>query len=92
MLSSQGVYAHRRIVSAGYVKEATSVRQMNREGGYGYFFWKYRDGFSLNGKWGQKCYVLPNQNTMITFLSHIEDGSDQIRLCMEKHLLDNGDD
>ena len=91
MLSSQGVYAHRRIVSAGYVKEATSVRQMNREGGYGYFFWKYRDGFSLNGKWGQKCYVLPNQNTMITFLSHMEDGSDQIRLCMEKHLLDNGD-
>ena len=24
---------------------ATSIQQMNREGGYGYFFWKYREVF-----------------------------------------------
>lgn len=88
MLSREGEYAHEQIVSAAYVKEATSVQQMNREGGYGYFFWKYRDGFSLNGKWGQKCYVLPRQKIMITFLSHLEEGSDEIRNCMEKHLLE----
>lgn len=49
--------------------------------------WKYRDGFSLNGKWGQKCYVLPKQRMMITFLSHLEEGFDKIRESMEKHLL-----
>ncbi len=88
MLSREGKYGQKQIVPAAYVKEATSVQQMNREGGYGYFFWKYRDGFSLNGKWGQKCYVLPNKGILVTFLSHMEEGSDKIRDCMEKYLLD----
>ncbi len=89
MLSNEGTYAQKQIVPPAYVKEATSVQQLNREGGYGYFFWKYRDGFSLNGKWGQKCYVLPEQKMVITFLSHMEEGSDAVRKCMEKHLLDH---
>ncbi len=92
MLSDGGKAADRQIVPPEYVKEATSVQQLNREGGYGYFFWKYRDGFSLNGKWGQKCYVLPGQKLMITFLSHMEEGSDALTRCMEKHLLDTGHD
>ena len=92
MLSSEGQYGQQQIVPAAYVKEATSVQQMNREGGYGYFFWKYRDGFSLNGKWGQKCYVLPRQKMMVTFLSHMEEDSDRIHESMEKHLLgENGE-
>ena len=88
MLSREGKYGQKQIVPAAYVKEATSVQQMNREGGYGCFIWKYRDGFSLNGKWGQKCYVLPNKGILVTFLSHMEEGSDKIRDCMEKYLLD----
>ena len=92
MLSNEGKYAQKQIVSPAYVKEATSVQQMNREGGYGFFFWKYRDGFSLNGKWGQKCYVLPARQLVITFLSYMEEGSDRIRICMEKHLLDSRND
>ncbi len=87
MLSCEGKYGQKQIVPAAYVKEATSVQQMNREGGYGYFFWNYRDGFSLNGKWGQKCYVLPKQKMMVTFLSHLEEGSGRIRECMEKYLM-----
>ena len=92
MLSNEGEYAQKQIVPSAYVKEATSVQQLNREGGYGYFFWKYRDGFSLNGKWGQKCYVLPEEKMIITFLSHLEEGSDHIRICMEKHLLNHCND
>ena len=92
MLSNEGKYAQKEMVSPAYVREATSVQQLNREGGYGYFFWKYRDGFSLNGKWGQKCYVIPGQKLIITFLSHLEEGSDPVRSCMEKHLLDCGSD
>ncbi len=87
MLSDGGIYEGKRILSEACVKEAVSVQQMNREGGYGYFFWKYRDGFSMNGKWGQKCYVLPKQKTIVTFLSHMEEGSDPVRECMEKYLL-----
>ncbi|MBQ7359987.1 MAG: beta-lactamase family protein [Lachnospiraceae bacterium] len=88
LLASGGVYEGKRILSKEYVKEATSIQQMNREGGYGYFIWKYRDGFSINGKWGQKCYVVPSKGLMVTYLAHLEEGSGELRACMEKHLLD----
>lgn len=87
MLSHGGVYDGKRIVSEEYVRMATAVQQPCREGGYGYFFWKYRSGFSINGKWGQKCYVLPDRDWVITFLSNIEEGSSAIRDSMERHLL-----
>lgn len=89
LLYNGGVYEGRRLLSEEYVKEATSLQQMNREGGYGYFVWKYRDGFSINGKWGQKCFVLPKEELMITYMGHMESGSDTaaLRASMEKHIL-----
>jgi len=89
LLYNGGVYEGRRLLSEEYVKEATSVQQMNREGGYGYFVWKYRNGFSINGKWGQKCFVLPKEELMITYLGHMESGSDTaaLRASMEKYML-----
>ena len=87
VLYNGGEYDGKRIVSENYVKRATAVQQMNREGGYGYFIWKYRDGFSINGKWGQKCYVLPNDELMITYLSHVDDNAG-VRESMEKHIID----
>lgn len=82
-----GTFEDRRILSEAYVREATSVQQMNREGGYGYFLWKYRDGFSINGKWGQKCFVLPEEKVMVTYLSHMEEDSHLLKESMEKHIL-----
>lgn len=90
LLYRKGMYKGQRILSEAYVEEATAVQQMNREGGYGYFIWKYRDGFSINGKWGQKCYVLPESGRIITFLGHLEEHSGAVRECMERYLLDEG--
>lgn len=87
LLMGRGVYRGQRIVSEAYLDAACSVRQMNWEGGYGYFIWKYRDGFSVNGKWGQKCYILPKQGIMVTFLAHMEENADRVRECMEEFLL-----
>ena len=87
LLYNKGIYEGSRIVSEKYVDMATSILQMNREGGYGYFIWKYRDGFSINGKWKQKCYCLPKEKLMVTFLSHIENGSDDLLRSMEKNIL-----
>jgi CubicO group peptidase (beta-lactamase class C family) len=87
LLYHSGEYEGRRLLSADYVREATSVQQMNREGGYGYFLWKYRDGFSINGKWKQKCYILPKEKLLVTYLSHIEDSSPALKESMEKHIL-----
>lgn len=88
LLYNGGTYEGKRILSEAYVRMATSVQQSNREGGYGYFIWKYRDGFSINGKWGQKCYCLPEQGLMITFLSHIEEDTYELKKSMERNLLD----
>lgn len=88
LLLHGGVYGGQRIVSEAFVREATSVQQMNREGGYGYFIWRYRDGFSFNGKWKQKCYILPSAGLVITFLGHIEEECPGLRASMERNLLD----
>ncbi len=88
MLMSDGTYNGNRILSEAYVKEATSVRQMNREGGYGYYFWKYRDGFSINGKKCQKCYVLPSSGIIISYLCDMEDPLHILKRNMESNLLD----
>ena len=87
LLYDRGMYEGKRIVSEQYVNEATSVQMMNREGGYGYFIWKYRDGFSINGRLKQKCYVLPKEGLVITYLSEIEDPSRVLCDSMEKHIL-----
>ena len=83
---NRGVCDGERILSERYIDEATSIQQMNREGGYGYFLWKYRDGFSINGMRGQKSYILPNQKLVISFLSYIEEGSGKLVKSMEKHI------
>ena len=87
LLYNGGIYEGKRIVSEEYVKEATSVQQMNREGGFGYFIWKYRNGFSINGKWKQKCYILPKDKLVVTYLSHIEDDTCELKESMEKNIL-----
>lgn len=88
LLYHGGVYEGKRILSETYVREATSIQQMNREGGYGYFIWKYRNGFSISGKWKQKCYVLQEEKLMITFLSHIEEENPYLLESMERNLLE----
>ena len=88
LLYRGGMAGRERIVSRDYVNLATSSLQRNREGGYGYFFWKYRDGFSINGKWKQRCCVLPERKLVISFLSDIRDDSDALIKSMERHILD----
>ncbi len=87
LLYNKGVYRGKRILSEKYDELATSVQMMNREGGYGYFVWKYLDGFSINGKRKQKCYVLPKRGLVITQLCDIDDTGNDLRNCMEKRLL-----
>ncbi|MCR5500913.1 MAG: beta-lactamase family protein, partial [Acetatifactor sp.] len=87
LLYNKGVYQGRRILSEAYDELATSVQMQNREGGYGYFVWKYLDGFSINGRQGQKCYVLPNRGIMISQLCDIDGSGIDLRNSMEKWLL-----
>ena len=54
LLYNKGMHQGQRLLSEKYDELATSVQMQNREGGYGYFVWKYLDGFSINGRQKQK--------------------------------------
>lgn len=88
VLMDRGVWQGKRIVSEAYIKNACRNQQINREGGYGYFVWNFPDGFSINGKWGQKCYIFPKRQLMITYLANMENNSDELKECMRRYLLD----
>ncbi len=81
----KGLYIGQRVVSEEYINEATAIQQMNREGGYGYFFWKYKDGYRISGKWGQRSFVFPEKDKVITYLSN--EGSGEITEAMERFIL-----
>ncbi len=81
----KGVFEGQRLISEVYMSEATSIQQMNREGGYGYFFWKYKDGYRISGKWGQRSFVFPEKDMVITYLSN--NGSGEVTEAMEKFIL-----
>lgn len=81
----KGVFEGQRLVSETYIDEATSIQQLNREGGYGYFFWKYKEGYRISGKWGQRSFVFPEKDMVITYLSN--NGSGEVTEAMEKFIL-----
>jgi len=76
-----------RILTEEWVREATSVKTSCREGGYGYFIWKYKDGFRITGKWGKRCFVFPKIGVVITYLSDMqersEDLTEAVMVCLE---------
>lgn len=88
LLYNKGVYKNLRIISEKYIEKATIVQQNNDEKKYGYFIWKYKNGFSINGKWQQRCYILPESDLIVTYLSHIVEKNDSLLLSMEKNILD----
>lgn len=73
-----GIWNGERILTECWVKEATSVKTPCREGGYGYFIWKYKDGFRITGKWGKRCFVFPKTGITVTYLSDMQNNSEDL--------------
>lgn len=74
----KGIYNGERIVSESWTEEATKLHISNSDGGYGYFFWRNGDHFSISGKWGQKCLVYPQKKLMITYLGDMPENSGEM--------------
>jgi len=75
---NKGMWNNTRILAEEWVTEATSVKTACREGGYGYFIWKYKDGFRITGKWGQRCFVFPDTGITVTYLSDMQQQSEDL--------------
>lgn len=82
-----GSWGGDKILSESWVREATASHISNREGGYGYFIWKYGNGYRISGKWGQRCLVIPEQKLIITYLANMEAGSSELTRAVETYLL-----
>ncbi|MBQ7433379.1 MAG: serine hydrolase [Lachnospiraceae bacterium] len=94
----QGNWQGTQILSREWVREATRCQIANREGGYGYYFWRYGAGYRISGKWGQRCLIFPKgsrctdgsvyaHDLMITYLSDMPQGSEQVSQVVEEVVL-----
>lgn len=75
---AEGVWMGERIFTEEWGREATSVKTACREGGYGYFIWKYKEGFRITGKWGKRCFVFPKTGITVTYLSDMQNESEDL--------------
>lgn len=70
----KGNYRGTQLISVDWVEKATMKQIENREGGYGYYFWRYQDNtYRATGKWGQICSVIPDKKAVIAVMSNLED-------------------
>lgn len=70
----KGYYHGKQLIPEAWVEAATKKQIETKEGGYGYFFWRYRDNtYRASGKWGQMCVVIPEKNAVIAVMSDIRD-------------------
>ena len=88
LLYNKGTYNGKRIVSEEYVDMATSVQIKNHRDGYGYYIWKYKEGFYISGKWGQHCLVLRDRGLIVTFTGYVPEQADDVENAMIKYILE----
>ncbi|MDE6835298.1 MAG: beta-lactamase family protein [Ruminococcus sp.] len=79
----KGIFNNKRILSEKWVNEATTLQIENSSSGYGYFFWKNGNHFSISGKWGQKCLIYPEKNLIITYLGDMPDNAGKLQSVTE---------
>lgn len=77
-----------QICSETWLKAAVQPRVMTSDRlAYGYFFWVLAEGeFYMSGKWGQKCFILPQYHAVIALNSHMQ-RQDSSHLYMIQELL-----
>lgn len=87
MLLGGGIFNGCVILPKKWVEESTGIRINNKEGGYGYFIWRFKNGFMISGKWGQKSLILPDKGMCITYLSDMEHGSNEVLQAVENIII-----
>lgn len=96
--SQKGMWEGERLLSEDWVALATSKQVSNGyspnsdwDQGYGYKFWQSRHGYRGDGKWGQFCFVLPEQDAVIAVTSGNSDMQKIMNLVWDNLLAGMGD-
>jgi CubicO group peptidase (beta-lactamase class C family) len=90
----RGLWNGKRLIDAEWIDLATARQQPNGDDpnsdwaqGYGFQFWRCRHGaYRGDGKDGQFCIVLPDQNAVIAITADCRDMQGQLNVVWEKLL------
>jgi CubicO group peptidase (beta-lactamase class C family) len=94
LLLQKGTWKGKQLIPAAWVEEATARQTSNGsnprsdwEQGYGYQFWRCRNGaYRGDGAFGQFCVVLPEQDTVVAITSGLGDLQGVLNLVWDKLL------
>lgn len=94
LLSQQGKWEGKQLLPEGWVEKATARQTSNGSNpksdwdqGYGFQFWRCRHGaFRGDGKDGQFCIVLPEQDAVLAITADTGDMQGQLNVVWEKLL------
>lgn len=79
----EGCYDGKQLLTKQWVASATKKQIENREGGYGYYFWRYKENsYRASGMKGQICMVIPEKNAVIAIMSNLDNDSEEVRQCI----------
>ena len=79
----EGCYDGKQLLTKEWVNSATKKQIETREGGYGYYFWRYKgNSYRASGMRGQVCIVIPEKNAVIAVMSDLENDSEKMRQCI----------
>ncbi|GKX66477.1 serine hydrolase domain-containing protein [Inconstantimicrobium mannanitabidum] len=79
----EGYYNGKQLLPKEWVASATKKQIETREGGYGYYFWRYKENcYRASGMRGQMCIVIPDKNAVIAVMSDLENDSEEVRQCI----------
>ncbi|WP_035289173.1 serine hydrolase [Clostridium sp. KNHs214] len=68
----EGYYNGQQLLTKKWVASATKKQIDNREGGYGYYFWRHEGNcYRASGMKGQVCIVIPEKNAVIAVMSDL---------------------
>ena len=95
MVLQRGRWNGRQIVSEEWIEQATSKQVSNGshpdsdwDQGYGFQFWRCRHGaFRGDGKDGQFCIVMPEQDAVVAMTAQTNNLQEQLALVWDKLLL-----
>jgi len=90
----KGKWQGKQLVPESWVEAATSLQTANGSNpdsdwdqGYGYFFWRCRNGcFRGDGAFGQFCIVMPQQDAVVAITSGTRDMQSVLNLVWQKLL------
>ena len=88
LIAADGAWEGTQLVSAAYVRRMKAALTPCREGGYGYFLWRFGSGNRISGKLGQRCFAFSDKSLVITWLGNNEEGGDALEAAMRRFLLD----